>query len=330
MRIGSPEALAPTSSDSPPRRPRRIAVTALAALFMASAGPASGSSHEGRTDTSADEDRRSTQRTGEGTDRLGGPAPWPFAMDVLVDAARAVVSEVASVAPIAEDPGTTTRLRPRPKPGAFSMNLYSKGDFLSQQTTFWCIPSSTQTMMNIMDEGQPNRSRSLQARLYRIGDNLEEDGSVSDEVEPDDFRGMGISEWVGLLNRFDYGPYELGRAKTRQNALKKAARLMRKTGKPVGLVVWQGAHAWVMSGFTATADPAYAKDFTVTSVWVQDPWFPRVSSIWGPSRPPNSKVTASALGQDYVPYDRPHRRQPDRDGKYMLVLPKLAPGTRVA
>lgn len=49
--------------------------------------------------------------------------------------------------------------------------------------------------------------------------------------------------------------------KSRQNALRKAAHMMRKTGKPVGIVVWRGAHAWVMSGFTATADPALTVDF---------------------------------------------------------------------
>ena len=140
---------------------------------------------------------------------------------------------------------------------------------MSQQTTYWCIPASTQTMMNMMDAGEPDRSRALQARLYRVGDRLEEDGTFSDDREIDLFRGMGISEWAGLLNRYEYGPYGLAGAKTRQNALRKAALMMRRTGKPVGLVVWHGAHAWVMSGFTATADPARTKDFTVTSVWVQ-------------------------------------------------------------
>jgi hypothetical protein len=316
VRLGEPAALASSSTMPRTRRPRSLAVTALAALFVASSGPASGSSHEDPE---------------QGMGRRGVAAPWLLGVDLLTRAARAVVDEVVSVELAAQVPETATiRLRPRPKPGPFSMNLYSKGDFLSQQTTYWCIPSSTQTMMNIMDGGRPNRSRAFQARLYRVGDRLEEDGSFSDEPEPDDFRGMGISEWVGLLNRFDYGPYELGRADTRQAALRKAARLMRKTGKPVGLVVWQGAHAWVMSGFTATADPAYTTDYTVTSVWVQDPWYPRVSSIWGASQPPNSNISAAALGQDFVPYDRPHRRHPDRDGKFMLVLPKLPPGTRVA
>jgi hypothetical protein len=314
VRIGDPAELAASLSLPRARPSRSLAVTALAALSVASSGPASGSSHEDPDDVPG---------------RLDTATPWLVAVDMLAGTAQAIVDEVVSVELRAPVPAVATiRLRPRPRPGPFSMNLYSKGDFLSQQTTYWCIPSSTQTMMNIMDEGRPNRSRAFQARLYRVGDRLEEDGSFSDEPEPDDFRGMGISEWVGLLNRFDYGPYELGRADTRQAALRKAARLMRRTGKPVGLVVWQGAHAWVMSGFTATADPAYTKDYTVTSVWVQDPWYPRVSSIWGASRPPNSKVTATALGQDFVPYDRPHRRHPDRDGKFMLVLPKLPPNTR--
>ena len=205
------------------------------------------------------------------------------------------------------------------------MNLYSSGDFVNQKTTYWCIPSSTQTMMNIMDDGRPDRSRALQARLYRVGDRLEEDGTISDEPEPDRFRGMGISEWAGLLNRFDYGPYGLAGYKSRQNALRNAARMMRKTGKPVGLVVWRGAHAWVMSGFTATADPAVTRDFTVTSVVVHDPWFPRVSPFWGRSRPPNQRVSPRVLAQDFRPYGRPGRRNPERDGRYMLVLPGRQP-----
>jgi hypothetical protein len=89
------------------------------------------------------------------------------------------------------------------------MNLYSRGDFVNQKTAYWCIPASTQTMMNMMDTGPTDRSRALQARLYRVGDRLEEDGTFSDERERDWFRGMGISEWAGLLNRYDYGPYGL-------------------------------------------------------------------------------------------------------------------------
>jgi hypothetical protein len=327
VRKGTPVALAITSDPRVALRSRRSLATILAAVFAVSgtaalsAGSVSASDH-------ATGDPGSHEREAYDLGLRTSVLPWlaelgwtgssdaPLASDDLAEATD--LTEVREV-----------KLRPRPKPGPFSMNLYSEGDFRSQQTSYWCIPASTQLMMNMMDPGPSNRSRAMQARLYRIGDNLEEDGTFSDDPEPDDFRGMGISEWVGLLNRFDYGPYELGGSKSRQNALKKAARLMRKTGKPVGLVVWHGAHAWVMSGFTATADPARTRDFTVTSVWVHDPWYPRTSSIWGRSRGPNANISPTTLGQDYLPYGRPGRRNPDRDGRYMLVLPKLEPGIRL-
>jgi hypothetical protein len=255
------------------------------------------------------------------------PAAWLSDLHALIDSARSALADVAS-AGTSDRPSATVRAsgpRMRPSSRPFSMNLYRRGDFVNQKTTYWCIPASTQTMINIMDAGRPDRTRSLQARFYRVGDRLEEDGSFSVEPGSDRFRGMGISEWAGLLNRFDHGPYGLAGYRSRQNALRNAAIMMRRTRKPVGLVVWRGAHAWVMSGFTATADPARTRDFRVTSVVVHDPWYPRVSSIWGRSRPPNARVSPRVLGQDFRPYGRPGRRNPERDGRYILVLPGRMP-----
>jgi hypothetical protein len=251
------------------------------------------------------------------------------AMLVGLVLALIVTAGPAAAASATEGPGHAVdtgagvaALQAQPVPKRFRMNLFRKGDFVSQKTTFWCIPASTQMMMNMMDRGKADRSRATQARLYRIGDRLEEDGSFSRDTEPDRWRGMGISEWVGLLNRYDYGPYELAGARSYRKALKQAARMMRRTGKPVGLVVWRGAHAWVMSGFVSTADPALTNDFEVTKVWVQDPWYPRTSSVWGRSRGPNTQVSAQVLRQDFKRYGRPGRRNPERDGRYMLVLPR--------
>ncbi|MGD8485112.1 MAG: hypothetical protein PVH07_00610, partial [Chloroflexota bacterium] len=135
--------------------------------------------------------------------------------------------------------------------------------------------------------------------------------------------GLGLTDWAELLNENGYGPYEVDRAPTRKLAIRKAARAVRLTGRPAGLVVWRGAHAWVMSGFEATADPAFSNDFKVRKVYIQDPWYPSVSTIWGASRPPDSTVAVKALASDFLPYDRPGRRHPKRDGKYMLILPTL-------
>jgi hypothetical protein len=79
-----------------------------------------------------------------------------------------------------------------------------------------------------------------------------------------------------------------------------------------------------MSGFKATADPAFTDDFRVQKVFIQDPWYPSVSTIWGASRPPNAAVPVSALAEDFLRYDRPGRRHPWRDGRFVLILPAVA------
>ena len=323
--------MAMTSAMPRARTPRRIAVTALAALLIASASPTSAWASVGHPELVGGAGAGSLRYAADEMERLALTLHRTPELSALIDTAGVALIEVPTIG-VVEAPTEVRATDPRQRlrSGPFSMNLISRGDFVNQRTAYWCIPASTQTMMNIMDDGRPDRSRALQARLYRVGDRLEEDGTFSDDPEPDSFRGMGISEWVGLLNRYDYGPYELAGSKSRQNALKLAARMMRKTGKPVGLVVWRGAHAWVMSGFTATADPADTNDFTVTSVWVHDPWYPRVSSIWGRSRPPHARVSPQVLGHDFKPYGRPGRRNPERDGRYMLVLPRPAAGTPAA
>jgi hypothetical protein len=218
---------------------------------------------------------------------------------------------------------TVVKYKPRPKAGPFSINLYRNGDFMHQQTKNWCVAGSTQTMMNIIDSGKPNRSAKFQKKLYFEGRQLSHNQKKLGDI------GMDLTGWMELLNTRGYGPYVVEGANTRWGAIKRAAKALRKTGKPVGLVTWRGAHSWVMSGFTATADPALGNDFEVKKVFIQDTWYPYVSSIWGASRPPTAAVPVSALGEDYLPYRRPAHRYPVRDGKFMLILPTLPADTVV-
>jgi hypothetical protein len=76
-----------------------------------------------------------------------------------------------------------------------------------------------------------------------------------------------------------------------------------------------------MSGFRATADPAYTDDFRVTHISVVDPWYPRVSSIWGPAKRPDAIVPVRRLAEDYLAWRRPTVRYPEKDGRYVLVVP---------
>jgi hypothetical protein len=120
---------------------------------------------------------------------------------------------------------------------------------------------------------------------------------------------------------------------TLAGALRIAAKAIRETGKPVGLLVWRGRHAWVMSGFRATADPRLTDSFDVTAAIVLDPLYPYGSAKWGPSPKPREALTPAELGRQFVPrrqgslpngFGVPGWTMTELAGKYVLVLPYVA------
>jgi hypothetical protein len=203
-------------------------------------------------------------------------------------------------------------LNPPPRPGPFAIDLFDEGDFVSQARADWCVPASILTMIHMIDVAG-DRTTSTQEELDRLARRLSTPRLRGAGSEPEG--------WARSLNRLGYGPYEVRAERTRAAAIAAGARALRLTGRPVGLLIWRGAHAWVMSGFRATADPAYTDDFTVTHVYMQDPLYPRVSSIWGPSRPPDAIVPVGLVAEDYLEWRRPAVRYPEKDGQFVLVVP---------
>jgi hypothetical protein len=108
-----------------------------------------------------------------------------------------------------------------------------------------------------------------------------------------------------------------------QEALKVAARQMRFTGKPVGLLVWRGDHAWVMSGFKATADPAWTDDYEVSAVWIEDPWYGRTDRTWGTGLAPHTLVNTTELADDFVSWpSRWFSQAWGQASRYVIVAPR--------
>jgi hypothetical protein len=95
---------------------------------------------------------------------------------------------------------------------------------------------------------------------------------------------------------------------------------MRETGRPVGLVMWKGRHAWVMSGFTADADPRAGDDFKVTGIRVLDPLYPHGNSIWGASPKPNTLLTLPGWASSSCSASAPRVNLGVPPG-YLLILP---------
>ena len=195
------------------------------------------------------------------------------------------------------------------------MDLYQRGDFVSEMNKVSCVPAAMQTIINILSPGA-DTSTATQARLY----------TLARKLSPATLKGPGAEPegWAKGLTQLGYGPYVVNVQPTRAAAIKAAARALRLTGRPVGILAWRGAHSWVMSGFRATADPALTDRFTVTAVNIEDVWYPRISSIWGASRPPDTLVAVGLLPEDILPWRRPTGSYPGKDGKYVLVLPVAA------
>lgn len=225
--------------------------------------------------------------------------------------ASASSSDEPSLEP-SDDPSASPSPSASPRP--FRMDLYRSGAFTSELTDVWCLPAAMQTSANIMDIAAgraPDRTRARQQRLFDLARSL--------APAPD--RAAEPEGWAMGLTRLGYGRYEVRVLPSMRAAINAAAVAIRATGRPAGLLVWRGAHSWVMSGFTATADPAVTSHFRVDAVYIEDVWYPRISRIWGASRRPDSLVQVKALPEDFLPWKRPQKAYPAKDGQFVIVIP---------
>jgi len=142
-------------------------------------------------------------------------------------------------------------------------------------------------------------------------------------------KGAGVFGWADALNHAGEGSYAVVGADTLGGAMRIAARAIREEQRPVGLLVWGGRHAWVMSGFESTGDPRDGA-FRVTAAYILDPLHPFGSRSWGPSPRPGSAIGISEVGRQFV-RRRVHsewNRLPgmaELAGRYVLVVPVDGP-----
>jgi len=209
----------------------------------------------------------------------------------------------------------------------YRQDVARRADFVPQTNFVQCVGASLQMMINMLEPGR-DRSAKEQLRLQKLARKLSpprRDGTIR--------QGASVRGWVKVLRREVDQPYRLVGADSLNQAVKMAARAIDRTGAPVGLLVWRGRHAWVMSGFTATADPLRTSDYTVTGAIVMDPLYPHGSAVWGPSPKPRQALTPTALGRQFVPRrgnaswpgnpidPAAQRTMAGLSGKYVLVLP---------
>jgi hypothetical protein len=197
--------------------------------------------------------------------------------------------------------------------------------FASQLTDKDCAVAGTQMVLAILGLG--DTSEEFQAEIK---------GRIGEWEAFDDSQNGGWGPAAVGLALADYGAtgYEVRAYETYTDALRDSAIAISTFHKPVVMFPWWGAHTWVMYGYRADADPTLFPDAAVSGAYILDPWYPRVSSIWGASDPPGNFEGLSELERNWPAYQgppgyetigpgwtRPEGRYPDRDGKFVVLVP---------
>lgn len=190
-----------------------------------------------------------------------------------------------------------------------SISLAERADFVAQYTGYWCVGASLQ-MARAIITGDRDETRRTQRRYWRAA-RARSPNSPYDGANP-----VG---WAATLNDLGLGPYRLVSEPTFDAAVRTAAQALAETGKPVGLVVWAGHHAWLMTGFESRGDPRVDGAATVTGVRVMDPLYPHKSK-WGRAPAPDTLIELDALARQFV-----RRHRPDYDlgvpSGWLLIIP---------
>jgi hypothetical protein len=226
---------------------------------------------------------------------------------------------IATSSPSPLPPGATAT--PPPVRTAMDVSIVEDPEavFAHEIRKDWCAPAGVQMTLAVL--GLADTSEAFQRKLA---------GRVREwESYRDSHNGeWGPSAMAAALAAYGAPGYQVRAYDTRADALFDAAVALEQTNSPAILLAWRGAHTWVMNGYRADADPAIFPDAKISGTYVLDPWFPSVSSIWGPSDPPGTFQDAKEMERNFLKWKRPEGTYPARDGKFIVVIPTVPAPSR--
>jgi hypothetical protein len=174
------------------------------------------------------------------------------------------------------------------------VDLCRAGIFSTQRTWRWCTAAVVQITRNIVD-GKDDHSRASQQRYFRYMRTQQRYRiPLVDGVDP--------TGWAAGMRRWVDARYRVVGSSSFRKALRSAVTSLRLTRRPVGLAVAHGNHAWVLTGFTATADPAATSRFRITGVRVVGPLWGLQSSAFGYDMRPDTRLTRRQLRRFFTPW----------------------------
>ena len=240
--------------------------------------------------------------------------PWPVSGAEASPEPAPTVEPAPSVEPAptvepapspSPEPAPTPTPEPSPSPGVIVQDvvLYRAGAVVRQYTGYWCVPASAQTMINLVN-GSAVRSLSFQKFL---ADRIRLNNRYRYRT-----RGNDVGGWTWALNRRIPGAsYAVRTFTTRTVAVRAMVNAIDRTGRPVGIVVDAGTHAWVVLGYRATV-AADTQTRSIQGLYVYGPL--------GAGRDPYPfrYLSIGSFNRRYTRYHERTRRVV-WEGKYVLV-----------
>jgi len=260
-------------------------------------------------------------RSAPATVRITDPPEFGADDEVLVEPGDSAAPDAtAHLAPSdgVSSPGVDPAATPTPKPERLPIDVDIVKNpnkvFAHEIEVTWCSSAGVQMTLAVLGlvDTSHEQQVEIQSRVRRW------------ESYRDSHNGnWGPSAMSLALDAYGASGYEVHAYDSRQGAMRGAARAIQKTNSPAILLTWRGAHTWIMTGFRADADPSVFGNAKIEGAYILDPWYPDISSIWGPSDPPGTFQDASELIRNYLPWKRPEGRYADRDGLFVAVIPTI-------
>jgi hypothetical protein len=230
-----------------------------------------------------------------------GPAERPESSDRVEKRAR-IAYNLQRV-----EPAAATPIKPAAPTWRGTYNLYRKAAFVTQRDFKWCVAASVQMMVNIVRH-RHDRTMATQKRMIAFA-------QASDHGPWGPGGGTDVTGWIAALRHFGAGKYRAVGTRTPAEALRIAAIAMRQTGRPAGMLVMDGRHAWILHGFESRSDPLRGSRATITSVRVSGPLYP-IQQKDGYDLHPNIRLSVRTLARYFHPSS-----VGALVGKYVVIVP---------
>lgn len=208
-------------------------------------------------------------------------------------------------------PRPTTAADPALPTWGGGIDLYRDGTFTTQKSWLWCTAAGVQIVRNIVD-GEDDHTAAGQRRYFSW---MRERNRYTLPLSA----GVDPQGWTAGLRRFVDDRYRLVASTTFDFALRSAVKRLRLTNLPVALAVSHGNHGWLLTGFTATADPSTTASFKVTSVRIVGPLY-GLQSRNGYDMPPDTRLTPTQLRRYFTPWTYAPKRM-IWDDRYVSIQP---------